>query len=340
MNNSGNQRRVWLGILFSAACIALIFIFIRPADLVAALRTARYGYLLLTILGILLFLILRAVRWRFMLNNDVSVAQVFHIQNIGYMLTMLLPLRLGDVARAVLIGNVPPVTLARGLSTMLVERLLDMIFMVTILPFTLAEVGTLPAEFREAARLFGVAAVIGIIVLIIAANARPFTLRITRAILNKAPFLDTDAWTQRADDLLAGLSSLTRLRDGVILALLSIIVWLPIILAYYAGLLAINIQPTLSMTLLTMCAAAFSIAAPSSPGQIGVFHAGVTFALTAVLNQPEANALSFAVLYHAINTITLILMGFIGLGGAGMSFRNVVDTAQRFTRRSQNNASP
>lgn len=329
------QRQTWIGVLVSAICLAAIFFFVKPQEMVTALQTARYDYLLFTALGIILFLVFRAIRWRFMLNNDAPYGQVFHIQNIGYLLTMLLPLRIGDVARAILIGNVPPVTLSRGVSTMVVERLLDMIFMVTILPFTLAEVGALPPQFQDVVRFFGFAAVVGIVVLIIAANQRPFATRLARLILDRISFLDTDKWAAQIDELLAGLSSLTRLKDGLILTLLSILVWLPIIFAYHMALLAANIQPTLPMTLLTMTAAAFSVAAPSSPGQIGVFHAGVTFALTEVLGQPAPEAVTFAVLYHALNTLTMVAMGSLGFLGAGVTFRNVVNTTQSFMQRKE-----
>ncbi len=331
-----NRWQIWLGIFVSLACLAAVFLFIKPADLWAALQSARYEYLFFTTIGLVLFLVFRAIRWRFMLNNDPPYGQVFHIQNIGYMLTMLLPLRLGDVARAILIGNVPPVTLARGVSTMVVERILDMIFMVTIVPFTLAEVETIPPELSEVVRLFGIAAVGGILVLIVAANKRPLANRIATKIFNRLPFLDTDAWVNRVDDLLAGLSSLTRPKDGLILIALSILVWFPIIFSYHMTLLAANLQPTLPMTLLTMAAAAFSIAAPSSPGQIGVFHAGVTFALTEVLGQPGPEALTFAVLYHALNTLTMIVMGLIGLFGAGVTFQNVLTATQNFRKRQAN----
>lgn len=329
------RRQVWLGILFSLACLAAIFIFIKPADLLAALQNARYEYLILTVGGMLLFLLLRAIRWRFMLGNEPPFGQVFHIQNIGYMLTMLLPLRIGDVARAVLIGNVPPVTLARGISTMVVERILDMIFMVIIVPFSLAAAGVISPELSEVVRFFGVAAVGGLIVLIVAANQRPLARRIATFTFARLPFLDTAAWVRRVDDLLAGLSSLTRPKDGFILIILSVLIWFPIIFSYHMTLLAANLQPTLPMTLLTMAAAAFSIAAPSSPGQIGVFHAGVTFALTEVLKQPGPEALTFAVLYHALNTVTMIVMGLVGLFGAGVTFQNVVATTQNFMKRQE-----
>lgn len=335
MNNSerAKRRQVWLGILISLACIIILFFFINPIELLDALKKARYDYLPLTALGMVVFLVLRAIRWRFMLSNEPPYSQVFHIQNIGYMLTMLLPLRLGDVARAILIGNVPPVTLARGVSTMVVERILDMVFMVIIVPFALAEANVVSPELSQVVRLFGVAAIGGLLVLIIAANQRPLANRLTILILNRIPFLHTESWARRADDLLAGLSSLTRAKDGLVLLFLSVAIWLPIIFSYHMTLLASNLQPTLPMTLLTMAAAAFSIAAPSSPGQIGVFHAGVTFMLVEVLRQPGPEALAFATIYQALNILVMVLVGLVGLKGAGVTFRNVVAAAQNFRKK-------
>jgi glycosyltransferase 2 family protein len=322
------QIQFWLGIVISAACLAAIFLFIRPGDILAALRTARYEYLALSVVGVLAFMVLRAVRWRFMLDDRVTWSQVFHIQNIGYMLTMLLPFRIGDVARAVLIGKVPPVTMAQGVSTMVVERVLDLLFIVALLPLTLANVPQLPEEIQTAASISGVLGLTAIVILIAAANQRPFANRVAAFLLNRASFLDTAAWSRRADDLLAGLSSLTRLRSGLILVTLSILTWLPIIAAYYTGLLAVHIQPTWAMAGFVVCAAALSISAPSSPGQVGVFHAGVTFALIRILGQPEAESASFAFLYHGLNFVMMVILGTIGIYGAGATFGKVIEATQ------------
>ncbi|MCP4429295.1 MAG: flippase-like domain-containing protein, partial [Chloroflexi bacterium] len=258
------RRQFWLGMGISAACLAAIFLFIEPVAILEALKTARYGYLALSGASLVAFMIVRATRWRFMLNNDIPWEQVFHIQNIGYMLTMLLPFRLGDVARAVLIGNVPPVTLAQGVSTMVVERILDMMFIIALLPFTLAEVETLPVWMQSGARGFGIVALAAIVVLIAAANQRPLAQRLSIFIFDRIPFLNTETWVRRINELLAGLNSLTRLQDGLILIILSILVWLPILIAYRSALTAVHIQPTWAMTGFTVCAAAFSVALPSS----------------------------------------------------------------------------
>ena len=152
---SGNRRQLWLGLIISLICLAAIFYFIRPQEIITALKTARYGYLVLSAMGIIAFLMIRAVRWRFMLNNDAPWITIFHIQNIGYLISTILPFRLGDVARAVLIGSVPPITISRGISTMVVERVLDMLFIVTLLPFTLAGIAYLPDWMRLGARASG-----------------------------------------------------------------------------------------------------------------------------------------------------------------------------------------
>lgn len=331
----GKKVQTWVGIAISFASLAAIFYFIDPQQVLLTLRTADYGYLLLSLLGIIAFLIIRAVRWRFMLNNRVSLSDVFHIQNIGYLLTNVLPLRIGEVARAVLIGNVPPVTVAQGISTMVVERILDMLFIITLLPFTLAEVGALPPAMREGVRLVGFLAVAGIVVLIAAANQRPLARRLATFLFDKISFLDTRTWVRRSDDLLLGLNSLTRLRDGMILIGLSIVVWIPIIFAYYMGMRAVQLEPTLVMVAFVICAAALTIAAPSSPGQVGVYHAGVTFALATILKQPEAQAAGFAILYHALNFVTMVIAGLIGMRYASSTFSNVVATTRSFMNRRQ-----
>ena len=327
-----NRRQVWLGILISLISLAAIFFFIKPQEILTALQTTRYGYLIFTGLGIIFFLAVRAVRWRYMLNNDASWLTVFHIQNIGYLLSSVLPLRIGDVARAVLIGSVPPITISRGISTMVVERLLDMLFIIALLPFALSGVEQIPNWMRTGAQGMGVVAVVGIVVLIIAANQRERAVHLIERILEHIPFLDTAAWTSRADSFLAGLTSLTSLKDAVWLIVLTIATWLPIILAYYAMLLAVNLEPNLVMAAFVVCAAALSVALPSSPGQIGVFHAGVIAALQ-VWGQPEGQAASFAFLYHALNMAIMIGFGTVGIFATGSTFKQVVASTKEFMNK-------
>ncbi|MFO7662468.1 MAG: lysylphosphatidylglycerol synthase transmembrane domain-containing protein [Chloroflexota bacterium] len=335
------QWQILAGLLVGVASLAAVFIFYaRPDEIIETLRHVHPGYLAFGAAGIVAFLVIRAIRWRFMLSNSVSYNQVFHIQNIGYMLTQLLPLRLGDVARAILIGNVPPVTVPWGISTMVVERLLDMLFIVVLLPFTLSGLTLLPDWMRSFALVSGFAALGGIVVLIIAANQRSRAIALADRILGRfLPFFNRAAWIRRLDELLIGLKSLTSLRDGLILLFLSVLVWIPILVAYYFTMKAVGLEPTAALTGFVVCAAAFSVAVPSTPGQIGPFHFAVITALQ-LYGQSAAESAGFAFLYHVMNIIILVLFGVIGVFSTGVTFRHVLNSAQSLMSRQQAEQAP
>jgi uncharacterized protein (TIRG00374 family) len=337
--SGGSRLQFWLGILISLFSLAAIFIFIKPADILAALRSANYGYLGLAFLAFPAFAILRAVRWQFMLNSgrerqgSVSYGSVFHIQNIGYMLNNILPLRLGDVTRAVLIGNTPPLSISQGFSTVVVERVFDLLFMVILFPFTLAAVADLPPDIDTAVRIIGIIAITATIVLIIAANQRKTAGRIAAFFLDRISFLDSAAWLKHFDDLLLGLNYLTRLKDGLILIAFSVVIWLPIIAGYFLAMRAVNLEPTLIQSTFVVCVAAFSVAAPSSPGQVGVFEAFVTLAMVSGLGFPEVESASFAFLYHASNYIALGILGVIGINRTSSTFGSVIASARALIQK-------
>ncbi|MGH2536609.1 MAG: lysylphosphatidylglycerol synthase transmembrane domain-containing protein [Candidatus Promineifilaceae bacterium] len=333
----GRRLHFWLGILISLASLAAIFLFIPPAEILSALRQARYDFLLLAAISLLAFLLLRAVRWRFLLNRGgragqrIPFGRVFHVQNIGYLLMNILPFRLGDVARAILIGNRPPVSVPQGLATILVERLLDLLFIIALFPFTLLAVPALPGEVRAAVRLLGLLAAAGLLTLMVTANRREWLRAIAGRILERLPRLNSARWLARLDELLVGLDSLTRPLDSLVLVLLSVLVWLPIILGYQWALQAVDLHASLLAAAFVVCMAAFGVSAPSSPGQVGVFEASVIFALAVILRLPEGQSASFAFLWHAMNYLVFGLFGAIGinrsretLGSVLLTTRNLV----------------
>lgn len=331
---AGRQKRqLWIGISVSVICLALLLILVEPAAIVAALGQAQLIYLAPGLVAMLAFLWLRAVRWGYMLGRRSPVSQVFHIQNIGYMLSQVLPFRLGDVARAILAGNLPGLSVAEGLSTMVVERILDMLVVVTVLPFTLAGATHLPDWMRSYALFSGYAAGGLLVAVIVAANYRSQAVQLAQRVLGWLPWSGALAWGSRFDQLLAGLHSLTRWNTGLTLLGLSYLTWVPIILAYHAFLLAANLEANLILAAFVTCAGALSIAAPSSPSGVGVFHAGVTVALVEVAGQPEAPAAAFAFLYHTFNVILLIVMGQVGLLRTQVTFQRVVAATRAFLNR-------
>ena len=257
-------------------------------------------------------------------NDGISYLSVFHVQNVGYLVTNILPFRLGDVARAVLIGNVPPITVGQGFSTVVVERVLDLLFMVVLFPLTIASAVDLPREWQAAVVLAGILSLSATVVFIVAANMPDLSIRIVTWVFNRIRFLDTQIWVDRMRNLLDGLDTLTRWKDAITLLLLSILVWVPLILGYYAGIKAVNLDVSLSETAFVVSIAAFSLAAPSSPGGLGVQEAAIVFAMSGILNLPNGESVSFALIYRTLYYILTGVLGVIGISRIGETFGSVV----------------
>ena len=332
MSISKRYGQFILGILISLAAIAGIGLLIDPHDILSVLATANLLEVILGASAIVLYMFLRVVRWQYLLNNTVSLWQLFHIQNIGYMLTQLLPFRVGDVARAVLVGRQEQATTSQGILTMGVERMLDMLLMLLLLPLTLHKVPALPAWMQNAAWSSAVLLATAVFILILIIKYRPVVLRITSHILSFAPFLDKAVWQQRLDNLLTDLSSLLTWRKWLTLVLLTLITWGPIIVAYTRIMRAVKLQPTWETAVFVMCVGAFSVAAPSSPGQIGVFHAGVTAAM-ALLGQPVAQSAALALLYHAVNFMVMLLLGIVALLVMNVEYSHIFVSMRAFVQK-------
>lgn len=316
------KRQFLLGMVISLLCLGGMFWVIKPAEIARAIQQANPRYLLGTAVFLTLYLFLRAVRWRFLLGQRIGQTRLFHIQNVGQMLTQLLPFRLGDVARAVLVGQQPGLSVPQGVTTMVVERLLDMLLMVLLLPLALRQIDTLPDWLRQTALLSGAASVGLILVLIGVANKRPLAHTLLTWLGHKIPRLASVKIHQQLDNLVDGLTAFTQWRTALPLLGLSLLTWLPVVLAYDAALQAVHLPSSLLNATFIMIVGAFAVAAPSSPGQIGVFHMGVIAAMTA-LGQPAEAAASLAVLYHAINFLLMVLAGIVGLNSIQVSFQRL-----------------
>lgn len=315
-------RKSWrvglVGMLASGLAIYLILSSVDLMLLGDALARARYGYVLPTALLLTVGLLTRAARWRALLDSGLALDRAFHILNISYLVNGVLPLRIGEVARAFLAARVdPPVPLLRSASTILIERLLDLLAVLFLLGFALAAAPTLPDAYRSAGLVALAALVIGFAGLLLLAWRRSLA---ERALLllptglrgRVAPYLT---------HFLDGLMPLTR-RDLLGRALFwTAASWGFSVAGGYILMLAFFDRADLAATCLYIAAAAFVIAVPAVPGNIGTYQWAIMLALSALgYGQPtDAINVSFAVVVHAVNLGLYALMGVIGFVHEGVS---------------------
>jgi hypothetical protein len=299
-----------------------------PAEVLAALQNANYIYILPAIVLIIIGQMARAQSWRTLLGQGLGFARVFGVLNEGYLLNNVLPLRLGEVGRAYLISRERGLRLTKAISSVLVERLLDLLMVLLMLAGFLPLVAGV-AEVRQAAvgaTAIGLAAFAGL--LLIARN-REWVLRLTRWGLARLPRLNFERWEGRAGAFVDGLGALQDVRRASLAAFWSGMAWLTAGLAAWMLLFGFlpPEQATLDKAFFVLVITALGIAVPSLPGGFGIFEAAVVFALS-LFKIDSGLAFSYALVFHAVNYVLLCVLGLIALAQEGETLFHLAQTVQ------------
>lgn len=326
--------RFWLGLIISLATLYIAFRGIDFGQLWAALAQANYVALIPAILVVPIAQAARAYRWGLLFYPDPSpgFGRLFSALSIGYLVNTILPARLGDIVRAVLIGGRQGQRVTQSLSTVVVERALDVFAIVVMLLVILPFVNLSPLLARSALMVSAIFIVL-VVALWFIVWQRQQAMRLLTWSLDRAPRLDTERWTGRAEGLIDGLKILHAPRALLVVALWSLFIWAVGGIVYtYLGLRAFGIQDLVTPPGSAVLAAAFvqivialGATVPSSPGYVGVYHAGVVLALAA-FGVPQAEALAYALVAHAVNFGLLIIIGVICLWREGLTLGQLTGT--------------
>lgn len=323
--------RRWV-ILVASVIVSGVFLWLALRDVpldevIEGIRQADIGWVLLSMLGIIGSLSTRAVRWRGLLDNRISFMQAFHILNIT-MLLNLLPLRAGELARTLLAtrSGVPIVTAA---TSIVIERLIDVVIVVLMLAVSLSRLPSAPATVGQAAALFGAAALVAFVVLIIFARYPQIAHRVLEWLEARVPLVARLNGRKRADEVLDGLRPLTQGRHALHATVWTLIAWSTSVFTFYALERSLGIENAdlLVGALLGVALVSLTVAIPVSVASVGPFESAVRVAGEAVRMTALAAA-TLGFLFHGITVLGYAVFGVIGLISLGVSLGDVLSRSQ------------
>lgn len=309
---------LWVCLAISVASLVLALLGIDLREAVQSLTGARYVYLIPASLSMLAYLVVRSIRWRVMFETDVSFWQCFWVTNIGYLVSNVFPFRLGDPARAVAIGLSGKAKVSATLSTVVVERVLDMLMVVLLLAVTLPFVEQ-AGWMQTAGVVAGVAAVVALGMMIVIALWPGWIRRLAHWLAARLGRFNIERWLGLLNGLLDGLAALRAPRRLVALLAWSVLTWVFVVGYYWAMLWAFLDRPPLVQGSFLTCAIGLGMAVPAAPGAMGVFEWVARYALELPFGILEERAIAIAVASHAFQYILSNLMGLIGLAQLGLS---------------------
>lgn len=304
------QWRFWLGIAISLVCLALVLWNVDYREILDALKRADHVWLIAASVPYVSTIASKVFRWRLLFPDEyqpLSRRNLFSALMISYALNTILPARLGELARAYVVGETEHVSKSLALSTIVVEKVLDvltlLLFLILLLPFV-----PLPSWIQRTA-LIMTPLFLGLFALILALTyQRGSTLRLASSVLRRIPHLDADQMTKSLDSALAGFDVLRSPRRNAVLWGWSFVVWATGALFILFVMYAFHIDAPPSAAVLLLCVTSLGMTVPSSPGYIGVYHWLVVSTLL-IFNVNRELALSFAFALHALTFLPLTLAG-------------------------------
>ncbi len=345
MRSTFSRPQTWLGILVSILALWYAIHGISWTELIEELRGADYLWLLPAALVLVLGQVLRSQRWRLLFApaSRPGLRDAFAILCIGYLVSTVFPLRLGDPFRAWAADHYTPASLVESLATVLVERALDLLSIVLLVALlapgdeaALLERRFGPGPWSEPALLTWIT--VGLVLLaylglILAAAAGPPLGRAAQRSLLRVGLPEDVA--ARAGRLVAGfaegLRPLRRPSRAAYALAWSLAIWLASGAGYWLVMFAFDLGLDYPQAIFVMFGVAVAAILPSTPGYTGVFHAAVVLGLALVADIPREAALSYAVVEHGLITVVLLALGPVGLRLLGMSRRELGASVERST---------
>jgi hypothetical protein len=297
------DRKTWLSLAVAVPLAGLLlWLTLRNMNLGEVwlkLRSARAGWLAAAVAAQAVALVLRAARWRVLLNAEgaLPLRTVLAATSAGYLGNNVFPARMGELIRTAAVAWAGSLSLGYVLATALTERLVDAAALMGVASTVLATTPGMPEWLHRGARGMAVASAVGIIAIAVLPHLeRPFGARLPSLV---AQFL-------------LGLRALHHPGRAFQFLALTAVIW-PL-----DGLMAVAVGASLAVPLgfgrglMLIAALGLSSAVPSTPGYVGVYQfAAVT--VLAPLGVDREDALAIVLLLQAAIYLVMIVTGLAGL---------------------------
>ncbi|MCP5202490.1 MAG: flippase-like domain-containing protein [Gammaproteobacteria bacterium] len=327
MVSAALARNVLIGIAGVAIGAVFMVLALRGIDVAEVRRLAaavdRAGLVQATALY-WVALGLRVLRWQRLLGQlgGAPLIAVAETLVVGYAVNNLLPARLGEVARAAYAKRRLALGRARVFGTIVVERLLDLLAILTCLIAGLAGVGLVLGHarlptFELVALNAGVLVGVAVLALALLRSARLARLSLPAAV------------HAVVDDFRHGTRSLNR-RTALLVVALTAAVWTCEVLALSRVFAACGAVLGPAEALVVMGAASLSTLVPTAPGYLGTYQLVAVLALQAFGLDGNAGIVASTAIQAALfGSVTVVGLAILLARGTRRAWLTAADRRDR-----------
>ena len=316
--------RIALSVAISAVFLGFAVRGVDWNEALAALAAANYLWVVLMLPVTVWSLYIRAQRWRVFLHGVgvPPMRPLVSATNIGFLANMVLPLRIGEVVRPVLLSRRANLPLSGVLASVLLERIFDM-FTILVLFGVSASLVTVSDQVRRWGwMLGGLALAVAAVIVLIRVQER-LALRIARRLADLLPERFGASAYGFAEGFVKALEMLDSPAAYLAAFAWSLYLWLVIAFVYVMGFWAFHLDvPPLRGGIVLTTLVAIAVSVPSAPGFIGAFQLGCVIGLR-IFGVPDSPALAYSIIVHLAQFVGCVAAGLYSLWSENISLREV-----------------
>jgi len=315
------NTKLILSYLISILLVFVILLFVDVNKVIEGVIGFGIVHFIVLMLLVVISFVLRGILWKELLQpfGKVSFLDSFHINNIGFLVNNILPLRVGEIVKAVLVGKKYSIGKVKAFSTVIVNRILEGSVLVL---FFIAGIIIAPAAGGDIKNVMILPAIAFVIMLGLFIFPNAFLKLSERLVRRVSENLYGKTRTLIQDIIMGEKAFRQGWGSNISIVLSTIGVWAVVVGIYYlAGLrfgLVLGIGELLVLTSFTSLVTII----PSAPGFIGTFQAGFIFVFLALgLGAEEATAISIVI--QLAFFIATSLLGIISLHFTGIKMNEI-----------------
>jgi uncharacterized protein (TIRG00374 family) len=303
----------------AALFVGLAFRRVSPGEVLAVLRSARWAPIALALVALAAGFTVRIVRWWQMLRvlePSLPLRACVRPFLVSIAVNNTLPLRVGDVVRAVGFRSALRASPMAVVGTLLVERLLDVVVLLALLFAGIMALGrsVIPRPFLIAGISVGLMAAAGLLALVLA----PTWLRsIAHRVVSRLP---SPRWQPRlgalVDQLFDSLAIVRPPRRTLALVSITALAWALEGAAYACVAWSLRADGSGFAPWFALATGTLATMIPSSPGYVGTFDFFAVRGLTA-FGTSHVVALGVALLVHLLLWLPVTIVGALYLVAPG-----------------------
>jgi uncharacterized protein (TIRG00374 family) len=320
-----NIFKAALGIVISAVLIWYAVRGVSLDELLDTVSEANYFYVLPALCLTILFYWLRAIRWRYMLVpiKPVKTSQLFAVTVIGFMVNNILPVRIGEVVRAYILGSRENLSKSLSLATIVVERILDGL---TILAFLIPGLllFSFPPLVKSAATalLLFYASLIMFLFLLTFYSA--WVTRVVRRFVSPLSEKIADRLIMMLGSFCEGLRIFKTGPQIFWIFVYTLFIWVTASLIVMMFLYAFHFSVPLYAAFILLAIIAVGVALPAAPGFVGPLQMACIIGL-AIFDIEKSDALGFSIVYHASQYFPVTLLGFYFMWRSHLHLKDITE---------------